>query len=55
MCSKNVEMAGAKEKEFEVPIIKSAIIKSETRVWRGDILLVPEISNNILGKDFQIP
>lgn len=54
MSSNTVEMAGAREKELEVLVIKSVIIKSKTKTWRGNILLIPEISNSILKKKKKI-
>lgn len=32
VCNNTVKIAGQKNKEFEVPVIKDIIIKSETRV-----------------------
>lgn len=49
VCSDTVERG----EEIKVPVIKSVIVGSEIKVWRGDILLGPRIGNNLLGGIFR--
>lgn len=49
-----IEVLGAGGKPFRVPIIPSVKICTNNREALGDILLVPEAGNNLLGRDFQI-
>lgn len=48
------QVTGAKGEEFTVPIIKDVIIEGETKIWLGDVLLVPGAGSNLLGRDLQV-
>ncbi|RMC19924.1 hypothetical protein DUI87_03491 [Hirundo rustica rustica] len=49
-----VKVTGAKGESFTVPVIKNVVIEGETRIWMGDILLVPGTGSNLLGRDLQV-
>lgn len=35
------KVTGAKGESFIVPVIKDVVIEGETKIWMGDVLLVP--------------
>lgn len=37
MSSDTLEIVGAGEERFEVPVIKNVIVKRNTRIWMGNI------------------
>lgn len=52
--TEKVQVIGAKGEPFGVPVIKEAIIESDSKVSKGTLLLVPEAEYNLLGRDLII-
>lgn len=52
--SDTLEMVGAGKERFEVPIIKDVTIKRNIRIWMGNVLLIPDMGEMLLGKDLEI-
>ncbi|RMC20105.1 hypothetical protein DUI87_00951 [Hirundo rustica rustica] len=48
------KVTGAKGETFTVPVIKDVVIEGETKIWMGDVLLVPKAGSNLLGRDLQV-
>ncbi|RMC19578.1 hypothetical protein DUI87_03136 [Hirundo rustica rustica] len=48
------KVTGAKGETFTVPVIKDVVIEGETKIWVGDVLLVPKAGSNLLGRDLQV-
>lgn len=48
-----LEMVTAENRKFEVPIIKDVAISNDNKRWMGNILLIPELGPNVLGKDLE--
>lgn len=53
MSNDTVKITGAKGEGFKAPVIKNVVIEGETRIWMGDVLLVPGAVSNLLGRDVQ--
>ncbi|RMC04175.1 hypothetical protein DUI87_18994 [Hirundo rustica rustica] len=48
------KVTGAKGETFTVPVIKDVVIEAETKIWMGDVLLVPKAGSNFLGRDLEV-
>ncbi|KAJ7412842.1 endogenous retrovirus group k member 25 pol [Pitangus sulphuratus] len=49
-----VRVIGAKGEGFPVPLVKQVQIEGETKITVEDLLLVPEVGYNLLGRDLQV-
>lgn len=47
-------MRGAKGESFEVPVIERVVIRENSREGCSDLLYMPKLECNLLGRDLQV-